>query len=247
MSALPYSILIADLHLSATTPALNQGFVALMQSPIIQNAERLYILGDFVEFWIGDDMPLTGMEAVFAALGDIGSKAAPRVFFQHGNRDFLVGAEFAKQYQLTLLGDYERLDLYGRTVLLCHGDTLCSDDVKYQAFRQMVRDPKWQQQAMQLPIAERIKMAEQIRSQTSQDMRSKSDEIMDVNEATVLATFAQFDVSHIIHGHTHRPAVHHYPPNLTRIVLSDWNHANNQQGQYLYADQDKLELCDFAL
>ncbi len=219
-----HTLFIADLHLKPTRQDLNQGFIDLCRSEIARSADALYILGDFVEFWIGDDTPTTGIKPSLRALKTLADTGV-KVYFQHGNRDFLIGDAFARRYGVELLDEEVVIDLYGTPTLLLHGDTLCSDDVDYQNFRAMVRDPAWQQDLLGKSPYQRIRYAQQLRAQTSQAVQAKSAEIMDVNQDSVINTFTRYQVQHMIHGHTHRPAEHrfaHGGKTYCRVVLSDW-------------------------
>lgn len=218
----PYTVFLSDIHLTPQRPDISAGFARLMASPLIKEAEAIYILGDLPDAWIGDDTPLDGVEGAFSALEALKNHPIP-VYFQHGNRDFLIGQDFAEQYGITLLDEAVVIDLYGTPTLLLHGDTLCTDDVEYQAFRKMVRDPQWTQTVLSKPLIERIELAKSIRGQTTQATKEKSLDIMDVNQNAVNAAFKAFDVPVMIHGHTHRPAIHTPTPTQTRIVLSDWD------------------------
>lgn len=213
---------VSDIHLTPQRPDISAGFARLMASPLIQHADALYILGDLPDVWIGDDTPLDGVEGAFNALEALKNHSLP-VYFQHGNRDFLIGHDFAEQYGITLLDEAVVVDLYGTPTLLLHGDTLCTDDVEYQAFRKMVRNPQWMQTVLSKPLTERIELVKSIRGQTKQATQDKSLEIMDVNEHAVASAFNEFNVPVMIHGHTHRPAIHTPTPSQTRIVLSDWD------------------------
>ncbi|BFU60510.1 UDP-2,3-diacylglucosamine diphosphatase [Rodentibacter abscessus] len=210
---------ISDLHLSETQPELTALFLDFMQN-LAPNAERVYILGDLFDFWIGDDEQSTLIEQVKLAIKNI-TKKGVLCYFIHGNRDFLIGKRFAQETGITLLPDYQLIDLYGTPTLLCHGDTLCTDDVKYQQFRQKVHQ-KWRQWFfLHLPLKVRLKIAEKIRAKSKRDKMSKSSEIMDVNLPFTLETMHQFNAPLLIHGHTHREAIHQYE-NQKRIVLGDW-------------------------
>ena len=148
-------------------------------------------------------------------------------YFQHGNRDFLIGKKFANACGLTLLPTYQVIDLYGTPTLLCHGDTLCVDDVKYQHYRKKVHQ-KWRQWLfLHLPLKVRLNIAEKIRAKSRQDKQLKSTEIMDVNADFVQQMFAQFHVTQMIHGHTHRQKHHEIPPHFHRIVLGDWGETSS--------------------
>ena len=216
---------IADLHLSENRPHLLALFRQFMQEQA-PHAEKLYILGDLFDFWIGDDEQSDLISEVQQLIRHLTEQGVP-CYFQHGNRDFLIGKKFANACGLTLLPTYQVIDLYGTPTLLCHGDTLCVDDVKYQQYRKKVHQ-KWRQWLfLHLPLKVRLKIAEKIRAKSRQDKQLKSTEIMDVNAAFVQQMFAQFHVTQMIHGHTHRQKHHEIPPHFHRIVLGDWGETSS--------------------
>ena len=216
---------IADLHLSENRPHLLALFRQFMQEQAPE-AEKLYILGDLFDFWIGDDEQSDLISEVQQLIRHLTEKGVP-CYFQHGNRDFLIGKKFANACGLTLLPTYQVIDLYGTPTLLCHGDTLCVDDVKYQHYRKKVHQ-KWRQWLfLHLPLKVRLKIAEKIRAKSRQDKQLKSTEIMDVNADFVQQIFAQFHVTQMIHGHTHRQKHHEIPPHFHRIVLGDWGETSS--------------------
>lgn len=216
---------IADLHLSENRPHLLALFRQFMQEQAPE-AEKLYILGDLFDFWIGDDEQSDLISEVQQLIRHLTEQGVP-CYFQHGNRDFLIGKKFANACGLTLLPTYQVIDLYGTPTLLCHGDTLCVDDVKYQQYRKKVHQ-KWRQWLfLHLPLKVRLNIAEKIRAKSRQDKQLKSTEIMDVNAAFVQQMFAQFHVTQMIHGHTHRQKHHEIPPHFHRIVLGDWGETSS--------------------
>ena len=216
---------IADLHLSENRPHLLALFRQFMQEQAPE-AEKLYILGDLFDFWIGDDEQSDLISEVQQLIRHLTKQGVP-CYFQHGNRDFLIGKKFANACGLTLLPTYQVIDLYGTPTLLCHGDTLCVDDVKYQQYRKKVHQ-KWRQWLfLHLPLKVRLKIAEKIRAKSRQDKQLKSTEIMDVNAVFVQQMFAQFHVTQMIHGHTHRQKHHEIPPHFHRIVLGDWGETSS--------------------
>ena len=216
---------IADLHLSENRPHLLALFRQFMQEQSPE-AEKLYILGDLFDFWIGDDEQSDLIREVQQLIKHLTEQGVP-CYFQHGNRDFLIGKKFAKACGLTLLPTYHVIDLYGTPTLLCHGDTLCVDDVKYQHYRKKVHQ-KWRQWLfLHLPLKVRLNIAEKIRAKSRQDKQLKSTEIMDVNADFVQQMFAQFHVTQMIHGHTHRQKHHEIPPHFHRIVLGDWGETSS--------------------
>ena len=216
---------IADLHLSENRPHLLELFRQFMQEQAPE-AEKLYILGDLFDFWIGDDEQSDLISEVQQLIRHLTEQGVP-CYFQHGNRDFLIGKKFVNACGLTLLPTYQVIDLYGMPTLLCHGDTLCVDDVKYQHYRKKVHQ-KWRQWLfLHLPLKVRLKIAEKIRAKSRQDKQLKSTEIMDVNADFVQQMFAQFHVTQMIHGHTHRQKHHEIPPHFHRIVLGDWGETSS--------------------
>lgn len=216
---------IADLHLSENRPHLLALFRQFMQEQAPE-AEKLYILGDLFDFWIGDDEQSDLISEVQQLIRHLTEQGVP-CYFQHGNRDFLIGKKFANACGLTLLPTYQVIDLYGTPTLLCHGDTLCVDDVKYQHYRKKVHQ-KWRQWLfLHLPLKVRLNIAEKIRAKSRQDKQLKSTEIMDVNADFVQQIFAQFHVTQMIHGHTHRQKHHEIPPHFHRIVLGDWGETSS--------------------
>ena len=216
---------IADLHLSENRPHLLALFCQFMQEQAPE-AEKLYILGDLFDFWIGDDEQSDLISEVQQLIRHLTEQGVP-CYFQHGNRDFLIGKKFANACGLTLLPTYQVIDLYGTPTLLCHGDTLCVDDVKYQQYRKKVHQ-KWRQWLfLHLPLKVRLKIAEKIRAKSRQDKQLKSTEIMDVNADFVQQMFAKFHVTQMIHGHTHRQKHHEIPPHFHRIVLGDWGETSS--------------------
>lgn len=214
-----HSYFISDLHLSETRPELTALFVDFMQQ-LAPQAERVYILGDLFDFWIGDDEQSPCIEQVKNCIQSLTAQGV-KCYFQHGNRDFLLGERFAKETGIQLLPDYQVIDLYNKKILLCHGDTLCIDDVAYQQFRYKVHQ-KWRQRLfLWLPLKVRVKIAEKIRAKSNQDKQGKPLEIMDVNPAFTAQKIQEYGVALLIHGHTHREAIHH-EKGFTRIVLGDW-------------------------
>lgn len=239
------TLFISDLHLDPARPEITALFLAFLDGEA-RGADALYVLGDLFESWVGDDDPSEAGAAVatrFAALAEAGVPVA----FMHGNRDFLVGHDFARRARLTLLPDPAVIDLYGRPVLLTHGDLLCTGDVEYQAVRAQVRDPAWQAHMLAQPLPARLAFAQQARDASQARAATLRDagtmeSITDVAPATVEEWFVRYGVDTMIHGHTHRPAVHTLQVggrDCRRIVLGDWF----EQGSVLRAYPDgRLEL-----
>lgn len=217
------TLFVSDLHLDPTRPEVTDQFLGFLATEAI-DAEALYILGDLFETWIGDDDPEPETHRVLAGIRSL-TDGGQTCYFMHGNRDFLVGDDFIRRTGCKLLQDPTIVDLYGERVLLMHGDTLCTDDTAYQEFRSMVRNPAWQSQFLAMTIPERLAMAEQARTKSREHVKATADTIMDVNSATVLETMQQHGVHSLLHGHTHRPAVHEFNIDgqaACRIVLGDW-------------------------
>ncbi|MDH3635459.1 MAG: UDP-2,3-diacylglucosamine diphosphatase [Gammaproteobacteria bacterium] len=212
-------LFISDCHLDARRPEVNAALTGFLDIRAA-SARCLYILGDLFEVWLGDDDPAPEHLDVIESLRQLASRVD--VFFMAGNRDFLLGQAFAQNVNLRLLDEPHILQLGQDSVVLIHGDTLCTDDRDYQQFRSMVRTEKWQSDFLGKPLEERQQIAAQLRVDSVDAMAQKSYQIMDVNQAAVQDCFVRNGVNTIIHGHTHRPAIHHYDFELSRIVLGDW-------------------------
>jgi len=221
--------LISDLHLQTGEPATFEAWQGYLQTT---PADALIILGDLFEVWVGDDAAAQpGFEAQCAELLRRTAQRLP-VYFMHGNRDFLIAERFAEATGVKLLEDPTVIDLHGRRTVLLHGDTLCTDDHQYQAFRKMVRDPTWQSSALARPIDERLAIAQDMRLRSEGAKDGKPLALMDVSPATVERVFRETRADVMIHGHTHRPAKHESMVDgrkRPRWVLADWY----DRGSYL--------------
>lgn len=241
---MPGTLFISDLHLDPERPAITELFLDLLNTRA-RNSDAIYILGDLFEAWIGDDDHSPMNQAVCKGLGDCVSTGIP-VFVMHGNRDFLLGEEFAKASSCTLLDDPALIDLYGTPTLLMHGDMLCTDDTEYMSFRRMVRDPQWQAELLSKSLQERQMIASGMRNQSRQQTGGKPESIMDVNDEAVREVMSTYNVQRLIHGHTHRPAVHDLllaDTPAQRIVLGDWY----EQGSLLECTSSGCRLEALAL
>lgn len=217
------TLFISDLHLEAGRPEIAEQFLEFLKVEAV-SADAVYILGDLFESWVGDDDPNAHYATVKAAIRTLTDLGNP-VYFMHGNRDFMIGDDFARDTGVKLLPEYHVLDINGTKVLLTHGDALCTDDIEYQAMRTMSRDPEWQAMMMQKPLAERQAFAAQARAASIAHGKTINDEISDVNADAVDASFREHGVLLMLHGHTHRPAVHQLlveGKEAKRIVLGDW-------------------------
>jgi UDP-2,3-diacylglucosamine hydrolase len=237
--ARPLALFISDLHLQESHPRTAEAFFRFLAERASQ-AEALYLLGDIFEYWAGDDDLGTPFhQRVVDALRSL-SGAGVAVYWMAGNRDFLAGQDFARAAGLTLLPDPHVLSFKGRTVALAHGDAQCTDDLKYMAFRAQVRDPAWQQQFLAMPLAQRKAIIAGLREGSRQAHGEKSYEIMDVTPDAVAALHAATGADTIIHGHTHRPALHLDPTTgRRRYVLPDWElDAEPARGGWIAIDED---------
>lgn len=203
-------------------------------------SEALYILGDLFEAWLGDDDDDAHNRRVTAALCEAGAGGLP-IYIMHGNRDFLMGPLFERHSGCRLIADPVLITLYGEPTLLMHGDTLCTQDSEYQAVRLQVRNPVWQQAFLALPLSERRTLAQQYRAESRAKTRNKPEFIMDVDQTTVERVMREHGVRRLIHGHTHRPALHDFmldSREARRIVLGDWY----EQGSALRCDSEGCKL-----
>lgn len=218
------TLFISDLHLEESRPDITGAFLGFLKTEA-PGAEKLYILGDFFEAWIGDDERTPLQEQVATALRAL-SESGTRIFLMHGNRDFLLGEDFCARAGATLLDDPTLIDLYGTPTLLMHGDSLCTADVEYQKFRANMRNPQTQKLILARPLKDRQHMARQLREMSMATNQGKAEDIMDVTPEEVVRVMEAHDVSQLIHGHTHRPFEHsldvHDKP-AKRIVLGDWD------------------------
>jgi len=214
---------VADLHLTDERPVATGRFFRFLQDEAA-GADALYILGDLFEAWIGDDHDEQVARDTARRIRSL-VDAGTQVFFMHGNRDFMLAARYAEQSGMTLLADPARIDLYGTPTLLMHGDTLCTDDLAYQAFRRRVRSPLMLSLLRWLPFAWRRRLARQARAGSEAAKAGKAADIMDVNADAVVSVLRGQQVRRLIHGHTHRPAQHVHTVDgrdCERWVLPDW-------------------------
>jgi UDP-2,3-diacylglucosamine hydrolase len=217
------TLFISDLHLDASRPHITRLFLEFLEGEAVQ-ADALYILGDLFEAWIGDDAADDVGDAVAEGLARLHERGVA-CFYMHGNRDFLLGDAYARRARMTLLPDPSVIDIEGERVLLMHGDTLCTDDAPYQTFRTQTRNAAWQRAFLSRPVSDRRQFAEQARAESKRYTRSVADAITDVNADAVMDALRDHRVDRLLHGHTHRPAIHRIAVGETtalRIVLGDW-------------------------
>jgi UDP-2,3-diacylglucosamine hydrolase len=237
------SLFISDLHLDPERPEGIRLFDDFIRNKAV-DAEQIFILGDLFEYWLGDDASEhCGYQIIIECLANLVCKKT-RVYFMHGNRDFLVGKDFASSIGGCLLPDPSKFRLGEIDVLLMHGDSLCTDDVAHQKFREQTRSREWQQNILSKSIAEREEFARQLRMNSKKGNTDKPESIMDVNHAAVGSVMKDNHVSLLIHGHTHRTAIHNFQlmgKTAHRIVLGDWY----KEGNYLIHDQQGFRLLSY--
>ncbi len=243
MRRLRRTLFISDLHLDPSRPDIVAQFERFARD-VAPGADALYILGDLFEFWVGDDVLALPFPKRIAGELHALSRGVP-LSFMHGNRDFLAAERFAQAAGARLIADPSTIDLYGTAAVLLHGDTLCTDDARYQAFRKQVRDPRWQQAVLAQPIEQRIALARRMRDESEGAKQDTMPEIMDVSEEAVAHAFEAAGCDLMIHGHTHRPARHVHAvggQTRTRWVLSDWY----RSGSYLEATPEGIRAVPLA-
>ncbi len=230
------ALFVSDVHLSPALPKTTDRFLAFLANQAL-TSERLYILGDLFEYWAGDDdLNDSYNHHIVEALRQV-SESGVKIFWIAGNRDFLVGPEFCKTIGAEPLPDPTVHDLNGTSILLTHGDALCTDDIGYMQFRQMVRDPAWQLQFLKKTLNERKAIIEGMRKMSHQEQQNKRMEIMDVNLDAVNSLAKEYPGCTLIHGHTHRNAIHN-EAFAQRYVLQDWDfdHGKESRGGFLELD-----------
>lgn len=229
------TLFISDLHLCVDRPTITALFLRFLEQEVTKCA-ALYILGDLFEVWLGDDDTGPENSPILAGLRKLVIHGVA-VHIMHGNRDFLIGSGFEANTGCRLLPEPTIIDLYGQPTLLMHGDTLCTQDIAYQKIRSQVRDPAWQQALLSLPLAKRAELARQYRMESAEQTRHKPEAIMDVDQSAVEQVMREHQVTQLIHGHTHRPAIHEFLLDgqaARRIVLGDWY----EQGSALWCASD---------
>ncbi len=231
---------ISDLHLTWDKPEITQRFLQFLDSRATK-ASTLYILGDLFDAWVGDDdfsPPSPKIRASLKRLSESGTK----IYFQQGNRDFLLGDRFCADTGVGLIDDPFVIDLFGVPTLLMHGDLLCTDDLPYQEFRSKSRSPEWQRNVLSKPLFVRLLAARWYRLRSFFHKRKKSQEIMDVNQDTVVRTMLEYHCLRLIHGHTHRPNIHNFEvdgKSAQRYVLSAWT---KDKGDVLVWDENGCRI-----
>ena len=240
------TLFVSDLHLDPERPEITALFGRFLDGEA-RGAQALYVLGDLFEAWVGDDDPSAAGAFVARKLRALAESGVP-AYFVRGNRDFLLGEDYARRAGMTILPDPAVVTLHGEPTLILHGDLLCTDDTAYQQFRAQTRDPRWQQQFLSQPLDARLAFAAQARAASKArygelQASGESETITDVTPATVREWFKRYGIRRMIHGHTHRPAIHDEGDGNTRIVLGDWY----EQGSVLRVDADGARLDAIAV
>lgn len=237
------TLFISDLHLSDERENITELFLNFLEQRA-SKADALYILGDLFEVWPGDDIIQPDYIQSIKKIKQLTENGLP-IYVMQGNRDFLMAEKFAEVSGVTMIDDPTIINLYNTPILLMHGDTLCTDDIEYQKFRTMVRDPKWKADFFSKPDHERLAMTTKYRKISKTETALKSMDIMDVNQQAVETIMGEKNICQLIHGHTHRPAIHHFSvdnKDMKRIVLGDWY----KQGSVLVYDENGCQLESFS-
>jgi UDP-2,3-diacylglucosamine hydrolase len=238
------TLFISDLHLSAQRPATVDLFLRFLKQ-VAGGADRLYILGDLFDVWLGDDDHTAPIPQIRDAMAKLAARGIP-VFLMHGNRDFLIGEDFCRESGCSLLPDPTVIDLAGTATLLTHGDLLCTDDLAYQEARRLLRNEAFISDFLSKPLAERSALAAEYRRQSGETTSLLAEEIMDVNADAVADAMRQQGVRQLIHGHTHRPASHEFTLDgepARRVVLAEWF---EEFGTYLRVNNQGMESRRFS-
>jgi UDP-2,3-diacylglucosamine hydrolase len=232
---------ISDLHISESQPEITRQFIDFLEKSV-KDTDALYILGDLFEYWIGDDNPNLFYNPIILALNNYtaGGSGIP-TYFIHGNRDFLIGDIFAKKTGIKILKDPSIIKINDEKIMISHGDIFCTDDCEYQITRKLTRDPEWQKMMLKKSIAERINFARESRDKSKDHTKYLDENITDVNQDEINKTFQKNNITKLIHGHTHKPAIHDTLINdipHQRLVLGDWY----EQGSVLNWDESGPNL-----
>lgn len=237
-------LFISDLHLDVNQAEITACFLQFLQTEAC-NADAVYILGDLFEVWLGDDHRSDFNQKIIAGLGELGKRDIP-LYIMHGNRDFLIGSDFCRSTGAQLLPDPSIIDCYGRKALIMHGDSLCTGDTDYMKVRKMLRAPEFQKELLAKSLDERALIARDARQESKQHTAAIANDIMDVTADEVVKVMQKHEVDLLIHGHTHRPAVHHLQisdSTACRIVLGNWH----EQGWVLRFEPSGYQLQSFAI
>lgn len=236
------TLFIGDLHLSADRPDITQAFTQFLDN-LPNDTQALYILGDLFEVWVGDDLAEPFAIAIANKIAQI-SKHLP-IYFVHGNRDFMLGKSFASLAGMKILNEHTVTEIYGKKVVILHGDSLCTEDKAYQRFRRFRNINLFRYLYLLLPKAKRLNIAQKLRNKSKSQNQYKASNIMDVEQASVEQELAKNDATLLIHGHTHKPAIHQLKNSKQRLVVGDWY----SQGSVLTLTENEVKLTtlDFKI
>ena len=239
------ALFISDLHLHTQRPHITEAFFAFLNHKA-RNIQSLYILGDLFDTWVGDDDDSDLATSTAKALSDCVENGT-NIYFQHGNRDFLLGSDYATASQINLLPELHTIISGDLKILLAHGDQFCTEDTEYQAFRKMVRNSEWQHELLQKSLDERRALAASLREQSKEANSLKAEDIMDVTPSVIVETCRKYDCDLVIHGHTHRPDRHVVDTGISknnrkteRVVLGDWDTSM----WYIELEHNSLDLIE---
>ncbi len=234
----------SDIHLDPSRSETYEKFMDFLHA-IQPNASELYILGDLFEYWIGDDgIDLLGHRPIVEAFNKMAT-CGTRISIMHGNRDFLIGRRFANEIQATIIPDPSAILIGDKSILLTHGDSLCTDDIDHQRFRETVLSDEWQKTFLNLPISERQNRATEMRARSKQRWKINPPKVTDVNLRALCSAMRASKVRKIIHGHTHKPAIHQFEldgEKAVRYVLGDWD--SGYDAIVKINSDGKIELCE---
>ena len=231
---------VSDLHLEPIENKKVKVFFQFLNNAVYKY-EELYILGDFFEYWIGDDDIQPANKLIMQTL-KTASDNGLKIYFIHGNRDFLVGSGFESETGVRILEDQYTFSLEGKKIMIAHGDTFCIDDVEYQEMKREIRSDSWKKDFLAKSISERVDFANDLRKRSAERNSNKPENIMDVNDDYVLEIIEREKIDILIHGHTHRPAVHKLSNGSTRAVLGSWE----DSGSVIEYSQGNIELNSFS-
>ena len=232
---------ISDLHLEPVdNDRLNSFLNFMAKAP--KKYDSLYIIGDLFEYWVGDDDPHPINELIQNKIKDAHGQGL-NIYLIHGNRDFLLGSQFENNTGLRIIDDMTIVKDSDISLMISHGDSFCIDDVEYQALKKSLRSEEWKKDFLQKPIAERIAFANDLRTKSAESSSNKAENIMDVNKSYVAEVIEEYKIDFLIHGHTHRPAIHKLDNGASRVVLGSWE----DKGWVVEYSEGNIELKSFTI
>ena len=232
---------VSDLHLEPIENKRVKVFFQFLNNAV-NKYEELYILGDFFEYWIGDDDTQSVNKLIMQKL-KTASNNGLKIYFIHGNRDFLIGSEFESETGVKILADQHTFNIGEKKIMISHGDAFCVDDVEYQEMKREIRSDSWKKDFLTKSISERVDFANNLRTKSSERNSNKPENIMDVNDNYVLEVVRREKIDILIHGHTHRPAVHKLENSSIRTVLGSWE----EEGWVADCIEENIKLTSFPI